>query len=147
MVHPVITSHQATPTPGLRTSWLVDDYFHQGPRQRAWMGSTVIWFHRTVEAYVRELAGAGFRLTGLRKCEPMPMAFNGDAVELERRRRVPLFFSSLRRVTDEPARVGAEGQSTLGTTSLVGASNRASSPASGGSKNDTHRSSSPGSSG
>ena len=49
-----ITSHQATPTPGLRTSWLVDDYFLPGPRPRAWMGSAVIWFHRTVEAYVRE---------------------------------------------------------------------------------------------
>jgi len=49
-----ITSHQATPTPGLRTSWLVDDYFLPGPRRRAWMGSAVIWFHRTVEAYVRE---------------------------------------------------------------------------------------------
>ena len=56
--HPVmplsITSHQATTTPGLRTSWLVDDYFLPGPRRQAWMGSAVIWFHRTVEAYVRE---------------------------------------------------------------------------------------------
>jgi hypothetical protein len=56
------------------------------------MGSTVLWFHRTVEAYVRDLASAGFRLTGIRECEPVPAAFNGDAAELERRRRVPLFL-------------------------------------------------------
>lgn len=92
VVHPVITSQQAQVAPGLRTSWLVDDFFVPGPRERAWMGSTVTWYHRTTEDYVREIDTAGFRLTGLRECEPVPTRFDGDAAELARRRRVPLFL-------------------------------------------------------
>ncbi|HEY8717941.1 class I SAM-dependent methyltransferase [Pengzhenrongella sp.] len=92
VVHPVITARQAQVAPGLRTSWLVDDFFVPGPRERAWMGSTVTWHHRTTEDYVREIAAAGFRLTGLRECEPVPARFDGDAAELARRRRVPVFL-------------------------------------------------------
>ncbi|MGW0192803.1 class I SAM-dependent methyltransferase [Nonomuraea sp. NPDC003201] len=91
VVHPVLTSHDS----GLRekrTSWVVDDYFLQGPREREWMGSTVTWFHRTVEDYVVALTKAGFSLTSLRECAPFEDRFAGDADELARRRRVPLFL-------------------------------------------------------
>jgi SAM-dependent methyltransferase len=91
IVHPVITSHD-TGAPGPRTSWLVDDYFVTGPRQRDWFGGKVTWYHRTVEQYVQALADAGFALTALRECMPVPERFDGDTEELTRRRRVPLFL-------------------------------------------------------
>lgn len=56
------------------------------------MGSTVTWFHRTIEQYVAEVTRAGFRLTALSECEPVASRFDGDVAELERRRRVPLFL-------------------------------------------------------
>ncbi len=92
VVHPVITSHE-TPSDGAkRTSWLVDDYFEPGPRERDWMGSTVVWHHRTVEAHVTALVAAGFTLDALRECAPRRELFRGDDAEYARRQRVPLFL-------------------------------------------------------
>ncbi|MFI7132970.1 class I SAM-dependent methyltransferase [Nonomuraea sp. NPDC050153] len=91
VVHPVLTSHDPG-VRGKRTSWVVDDYFLQGPREREWMGGTVTWFHRTIEDYVSLLTKSGFSLTSLRECAPYEDRFNGDADELARRRRVPLFL-------------------------------------------------------
>lgn len=92
VLHPVITSSDAQPSPGPRGSWTVDDYFFSGARERLWMGDTVTWFHRTVEQYVGGITGAGFNLTALRECAPEPSRFGGDEAELARRRRVPLFL-------------------------------------------------------
>ncbi len=93
VVHPVLTSHDGSHDPDApRTSWLVDDYFVAGPRERDWLGARVTWHHRPVEAYVRGLLDAGFALTWLEECAPLPAAFGGDADELARRRRVPLFL-------------------------------------------------------
>ncbi len=61
VIHPVLTCHDAGQVAGGRTSWLVDNYFVPGPRRGAWMGSTVTWFHRTIEQYVAEVTRAGFR--------------------------------------------------------------------------------------
>ncbi|MFB9628906.1 class I SAM-dependent DNA methyltransferase [Nonomuraea helvata] len=91
VAHPVLSSHDSG-TQGKRTSWVVDDYFVKGPRERSWMGGTVTWFHRTVEDYVVALMKAGFSLSSLRECAPSEDLFNGDVAELERRRRVPLFL-------------------------------------------------------
>jgi SAM-dependent methyltransferase len=91
VVHPVITSHDNRPN-GPRTTWTVDDYFQPGPRPRTWMGSRVTWQHRTIENYVAAVTRAGLTVTSLRECEPDPTRFGGDAGELARRRRVPLFL-------------------------------------------------------
>ncbi len=91
VVHPVITSYDNR-TDGPRTTWTVDDYFNPGPRLRAWMGSQVTWHHRTIENYFVAITRAGLTVTSLRECEPDAARFGGDADELVRRRRVPLFL-------------------------------------------------------
>lgn len=93
VVHPVITSHEARQsTNEARTSWVVDDYFHTGARQRNWLGNTVTWYHRTIEDYVAALTRAQFAITTLRECAPRHDRFEGDMAEFARRRRVPLFL-------------------------------------------------------
>lgn len=93
VVHPVITSHEARQsTNEARTSWVVDDYFHTGARQRNWLGNTVTWYHRTIEGYVAALTRAQFAITTLRECAPRHDRFEGDMAEFARRRRVPLFL-------------------------------------------------------
>jgi SAM-dependent methyltransferase len=90
VVHPVITSHDArASTAEPRESWVVDDYFVAGPREREWLGARSVWHHRTIEDYVYELRRAGFELTNLRECAPRRERFDDDA-EFERRRRIPL---------------------------------------------------------
>jgi len=91
VVHPVITSHDNN-NDGPRTTWTVDGYFDPGPRQRQWFGSTVTWFHRSIEDHVNALADAGLLLTGLREATPVPELFGDATDELARRRRVPLFL-------------------------------------------------------
>jgi SAM-dependent methyltransferase len=92
VVHPVLTSHDArSSSQELRTNWVVDDYFVPGPRERDWLGGTVVWHHRTIEDYVAALDRAGFALTALRECPPQRERFT-DAAEYERRRRIPLFL-------------------------------------------------------
>ncbi len=91
VVHPVITSYDNRPD-GPRTTWTVDDYFNPGPRLRAWMGSQVTWHHRTIENYFAAITRSGLTVTSLRECQPDAARFEGDADELARRRRVPLFL-------------------------------------------------------
>ena len=50
------------------------------------------WHHRTVGEYVTSFLGAGFTLTALSECAPRPERFAGDAAELTRRSRIPLFL-------------------------------------------------------
>ncbi|MEU3017773.1 class I SAM-dependent methyltransferase [Nocardiopsis sp. NPDC007018] len=91
--HPVLTCHDARrPDEGPRRGQVVDDYFETGPRERDWMGTRVVWHHRTVEDHVDALTRAGFGLTGLRECAPERQRFGGDTVEYARRLRVPLFL-------------------------------------------------------
>jgi hypothetical protein len=91
--HPVITSHDGGSGDGRpRTSWTVDDYFVTGPRTRGWMGSSVIWHHRTVQDYVEALLAGGFILTALNECPPRDDLFGDKVQELRRRRRTPLFL-------------------------------------------------------
>jgi SAM-dependent methyltransferase len=91
VVHPVITSHD-TPSDEPRTTWTVDDYFRPGPRTRTWFGSQVTWQHRTVEQYTAALVESGLSLTAIGECPPVAERFDGDAAELARRLRVPLFL-------------------------------------------------------
>lgn len=93
VVHPVITSHDARQSTGeLRASWVVDDYFIAGPREQRWLGGSVVWHHRTVEAHVDALRQAGFALTAVRECEPSPERFGSNEAEFTRRRRIPMFL-------------------------------------------------------
>lgn len=93
VLHPLITAPlEPTVTSEARTAWTVDDYFVPGPRRRSWMGSEVVWYHRTVEDHVDLLTRAGFSLRLLRECPPAADRFEGDEAELVRRRRVPLFL-------------------------------------------------------
>ena len=91
VVHPVITSYEL-PSSGPRSHWLVDDYFENGPRRRKWLGGEVTWYHRTIEQYVRSFANAGLTIASLAECAPLPDRLDGDASELTRRRRAPLFL-------------------------------------------------------
>ena len=89
-VHPVMTSNDPREDPdALMTDWVVDGYFDRGPRERRWLGDTVIWHHRTIEDHLAALRGAGFELTALRECEPRHERFGGDEAEYARRRRIP----------------------------------------------------------
>jgi SAM-dependent methyltransferase len=93
VVHPVITSHDARASGDeLRASWLVDDYYEEGPRDVEWLGERVVWHHRTVERYVASFQRAGFRLTVLSECAPRPERFGDEDEELARRMRIPLFL-------------------------------------------------------
>lgn len=94
VVHPVITCLRdgAEIPSGRRTSWLVDNYFEAGPRQRPWLGRTVTWHHRSIEDYVSALLRAGFTLTNLRECPPERSLFGDDEAEYTRRTRTPLFL-------------------------------------------------------
>jgi len=91
VTHPVITSHDSR-TGEKRTSWVVDDYFVPGARPQTWMGGRVVWFHRTIEDYVRAVQQAGFRITRLSECAPSQAHFTEDPHEYQRRCRVPLFL-------------------------------------------------------
>lgn len=91
VVHPVITSHDNSPLT-LRTSWTVDRYFDEGPRDRSWFGSGVTWHHRTIETWVCLVIDAGFTIDRLSECEPDPSRLIDAEAELARRRRVPLML-------------------------------------------------------
>lgn len=93
VVHPTLTCHDARESGDEpRTNWVVDDYFHAGARRRQWLGSSVTWYHRTIEDYVRALRQAGFALTDLGECAPRWDRFDGDVAEYQRRRRIPMFL-------------------------------------------------------
>jgi hypothetical protein len=70
----------------------VDNYFVSGPRERSWFGTTVTWYHRTIEQYVDALKRSGFDVVALRECAPEEGRFDGHPDELARRRRVPLIL-------------------------------------------------------
>jgi len=102
--HPILTCNDGNQNPGgRRTTWLVDHYFTPGPRLRAWHGSTVTWYHRTVEDQVSALLAAGFTLTALSECSPQRGLFKSNGChdndnrssggrEYGRRLRVPSFL-------------------------------------------------------
>jgi cyclopropane fatty-acyl-phospholipid synthase-like methyltransferase len=93
VVHPVITSHDArASTEERRTNWVVDNYFDTTARPQTWMGADVVFHHRTVEQYFSALRTAGFTVTALRECAPARGAFDDNADEYARRRRIPLFL-------------------------------------------------------
>jgi SAM-dependent methyltransferase len=93
VVHPVITSHDARASDDEeRTSWVVDDYFDEGPRDVDWLGERVVWHHRTVERYIASFQRAGFRLSALSECAPRRERFGDEDAELAHRRRIPLFL-------------------------------------------------------
>jgi len=56
------------------------------------IGGRVVWFHRTIEDYVRAVQQAGFRITRLSECAPSQAHFTEDPHEYQRRCRVPLFL-------------------------------------------------------
>lgn len=88
--HPVLTSStKSAEGSGMRTDWIVDDYFNQGERAEPWIGKKVIKYHRTVEEYFQLLLHAGFRVDDLREGTPKAENFTSQD-EYERRKRIPL---------------------------------------------------------
>jgi len=87
--HPVITS--TLQPSGLRTNWIVDQYFIEGFREQQWLGGTVQKYHRTIEQYFTTLQLAGFTIEQLRESKPQRSNFLHDET-YERRLRIPLFF-------------------------------------------------------
>jgi SAM-dependent methyltransferase len=99
--HPVITSSFESLAGGVRTSWLVDNYFLTGARRHEWLGQEVTKYHRTIEDYLVLLRENGFGLERLRESRPSPENFENHE-EYLRRLRIPLFlFVSARKL--EPA--------------------------------------------
>lgn len=89
---PAITSSMNLPRePAKKTNWLIDQYFELGPRHQAWMGGSVIKYHRSLEEYRRLLQAAGFRVEDIREGCPDRMFFQ-DEEEHRRRMRIPLFL-------------------------------------------------------
>lgn len=87
--HPVITS--TLQPSGIRTNWVVDNYFIEGYREQQWLGGTVHKYHRTVEDYFRAMQEAGFIVEQLRESSPVREHFINEET-YERRRRIPLFL-------------------------------------------------------
>ena len=90
--HPVITScDRGWQGSGPRQDWVVDDYFHSGPRTTSWMGGQVVKYHRTVEDYFVGLQNAGFVVENLREATPRRERFTDEST-FQRRQRIPLFL-------------------------------------------------------
>lgn len=90
--HPVVTSHQVKLKAGSkRQDWVVDRYFHTGPRHNEWLGARLMTYHRTVEDYVHLLKTAGFTLDDLRESRPRRDIVK-DPKLYEQRCRVPIYL-------------------------------------------------------
>lgn len=89
--HPVITSSDRGWRSGQRQAWLVDNYFDIGPRVTSWLGGRVVKYHRTIEAYVAALQGAGLVIDSVRESHPQRGLFTDEAT-YDRRKRIPLFL-------------------------------------------------------
>ncbi|MEF3351786.1 class I SAM-dependent methyltransferase [Paenibacillus sp. GYB006] len=87
--HPVITS--TLEPSGIRTNWVVDQYFVPGYRTQEWMGGPVMKYHRTVEDYFQTACRAGFKVSNLRESKPVRERFIHEET-YERRLRIPLFL-------------------------------------------------------
>lgn len=95
--HPVITS--TLQPSGIRTNWIVDQYFIEGYREQQWLGGTVQKYHRSVEQYFRALQKAGFTIEHLRESTPDRKHFIHEET-YERRLRIPLFLFLSAKVPD-----------------------------------------------
>lgn len=89
--HPVISSNYAHVETGLRTSWVVDDYFKSGARVHTWHGEEVTKYHHTLEGWLWLFKDAGFQILDIRESHPQKENFQ-DIDEYERRLRIPLFL-------------------------------------------------------
>nr|WP_261779989.1 class I SAM-dependent methyltransferase [Paenibacillus xylanexedens] len=87
--HPVITS--TLQPSGMRTNWIVDQYFVEGYRKQQWLGGSVKKMHRSIESYYMALQKAGFQVTHLRESNPQRQYFVNEETYL-RRQRIPLFL-------------------------------------------------------
>ncbi|MFK0525158.1 class I SAM-dependent DNA methyltransferase [Paenibacillus illinoisensis] len=87
--HPVITS--TLQPSGMRTNWIVDQYFVEGYREQKWLGGSVKKMHRSIESYYMALQKAGFQVEHLRESNPQRQYFVNEETYL-RRQRIPLFL-------------------------------------------------------
>jgi hypothetical protein len=87
----ITSSNQVMAETGVRQYWIVDDYFAPGERNVSWLGSQVIKYHRTIEAYFLGLQKANLVVESLRESCPQPELFT-DEVLYARRKRIPLFL-------------------------------------------------------
>jgi len=89
--HPILTSSVQSATKSARTNWTVDDYFHTGKRVEPWIEKEVVKYHRTIEAYFKELKRAGLKVDEISECPPRLENFKSEE-EYRRRMRIPLFL-------------------------------------------------------
>ncbi|MEM6431931.1 MAG: class I SAM-dependent methyltransferase [Deinococcota bacterium] len=89
--HPLITCNFTPLANGPRTTWQVDTYFVEGPREHTWLGQPLNKYHHTLESWLNYVQQAGFNLHTLRESRPRADNFH-DTNEYQRRLRIPLFL-------------------------------------------------------
>jgi SAM-dependent methyltransferase len=98
--HPVCTA--ASPmtgwlSVGSASLWPVDDYGEETARTQAWLGRTVVKYHRRVATLAGEILAAGLVLTGLDEPCPDAAAVAGKPALAQHRRRPPLLILAARK--------------------------------------------------
>lgn len=119
--HPVVTSHyRDNQQGGVPSAWSVQDYFVDGPRTCAWLGSDVTKYHHTFQEWLGGLRRSGFTLLDLDEGDPRLHAGVAGSIEHqtvadERRRLVPMYLmlhaqaATPDRGDAEPRRPASEG--------------------------------------
>ena len=93
--HPVVTSHESDLSRdehGLRSRWVVDNYFKAGARELDWFAGRVTKYHRPLSDHFRAAAACGSRIASIDEARPVEELFDGHHDEYQRRCRIPLFL-------------------------------------------------------
>lgn len=92
--HPVVTSSYAgNPQGGVPSAWNVTDYFCQGQRHSEWLGSRVVKYHRTMQAWWSACGAAGLRVVAFSEGDPYCYPHAGQVEpDKEPRRLVPMYL-------------------------------------------------------
>jgi len=109
--HPVVTCHyRDNPQGGIPSSWIVTEYFVDGPRTCEWLGSEVTKFHRTIQQWLTDLRRAGFTLLDLDEGEIGLRNVQGEsrAGAEEPRRLVPMYLTLLAEAASAERSCGVE---------------------------------------
>lgn len=92
--HPVVTSsYVGNSDGGVPSAWTVTDYFCQGERHSDWLGSRVVKYHRTMEAWWSACAAAGLQVRAFSEGDPSRYPDTARAAQdAEPRRLVPMYL-------------------------------------------------------
>jgi SAM-dependent methyltransferase len=93
--HPIFTSVPAQDwhygPDGEKLHWPVDNYHQEGVRQAAFLGHTVVKYHRTLASHVNTLLAAGFAVTRLSELKLVPDVISANPAFRDELRR-PMFL-------------------------------------------------------